>query len=201
MNPLLQEHLNIWDKKILPHLPKQLDELAAQTGAVQRKRGIRSAQDLLKILFLYACSDFSFRILATAACALGISDVSDTAWRKRFLKAVPFLHEILHRMLSSFSLWTNSERKNRKNGNDLFYLWELYDCVYTDKNDSVPAMGSFYWPCRWKIFPISIKTKAVANQSKRSVPYSNFTRDFVLSSRLWGVVLYLYCIKGVYMLY
>ncbi len=104
MNPLLQEHLNIWDKKILPHLPKQLDELAAQTGAVQRKRGIRSAQDLLKILFLYACSDFSFRILATAACALGISDVSDTAWRKRFLKAVPFLHEILHRMLSSFSL-------------------------------------------------------------------------------------------------
>lgn len=107
MNPLLQEHLNIWDKKILPHLPKQLDELAAQTGAVQRKRGIRSAQDLLKILFLYACSDFSFRILATAACALGISGVSDTAWRKRFLKAVPFLHEILHRMLSS--LFTPSD--------------------------------------------------------------------------------------------
>lgn len=51
MNPLLQEHLNIWDKKILPHLPKQLGELAAQTGAVQRKRGIRSAQDLLKYCF------------------------------------------------------------------------------------------------------------------------------------------------------
>ena len=62
--------------------------------AMQRKRGIRSAADLLKILFLYACSKFSFRILACAACALGISDISDTAWRKHFSGAASFLHEM-----------------------------------------------------------------------------------------------------------
>jgi len=58
------------------------------------------------VLFLYACSNFSFRILAVAACALELSNVSDTAWRKRFSKAAPFLHEVLHQML--FSLFTQS---------------------------------------------------------------------------------------------
>ncbi len=54
------------------------------------------------MLFLYASSNFSFRILAAAACALGISVISDTAWRKRFSKAAPFLREILHSLLSAF---------------------------------------------------------------------------------------------------
>lgn len=39
----LQEVLEKWDKKILPFLPESLDGLARKTGAVQRKRGIRSA--------------------------------------------------------------------------------------------------------------------------------------------------------------
>ena len=102
LNKDLQEVLKKWNKKILPFLPKWLDDLARQTGAIQRKRGIGSATDLLKILFLYACSNFSFRILAAASCALGISNISDTAWRKHFSKSASFLHEILHSMLSSF---------------------------------------------------------------------------------------------------
>ena len=101
-NKDLQAVLEKWNKKILPFLPKWLDDLARQTGVIQRKRGIGSAADLLKILFLYACSNFSFRILAVASCALGISNISDTAWRKHFLKSASFLHEILHSMLSSF---------------------------------------------------------------------------------------------------
>lgn len=101
MAKLLQEHLNLWDTKILPHLPNNIDQLAAQTVALQRKRGIHSACDLLKIFFIYACSDLSFRILACAAHALGLSSVSDTAWRKRFSKSTRFLHEILHMILSA----------------------------------------------------------------------------------------------------
>ena len=98
----LQEVIEKWNKKILPHLPENLDELANKTGVIQRKRGVNSATDLLKILFLYACSKISFRILAFAACVLGISNISDTAWRKQFSKSIPFLNEILHSMLSSF---------------------------------------------------------------------------------------------------
>lgn len=75
--------------------------MAKRTGAMQRKRGICSSVDLLRMPFLYAGSNFSFRILAVAACALGISAISDTAWRKRFSKAAPFLREILHSLLSA----------------------------------------------------------------------------------------------------
>lgn len=101
LNHNIQEVLKNWDSKILPHLPQQMEETAKHTGAIQRKRGIRSATDLLRMLFLYASSKFSFRILAVAACALGIADISDTAWRRRFSNAVPFLRETLHYMLSS----------------------------------------------------------------------------------------------------
>lgn len=102
----LQEVIEKWDKKILPYLPEQREELAKQTGILHRKRGIRSAADMLKRFFLYACSNISFRLLASAACALGISNISDTAWRKHFSKAVPFLREILHSMLSSLIPFT-----------------------------------------------------------------------------------------------
>ncbi len=98
----LQEVLEKWDKKILPFLPECLDGLAKKTGAVQRKRGLHSTSGLLKMLFLYACSSISFRVLAAAAYALGISDISDTSWRKHFSKASCFLYEILHYLLPSF---------------------------------------------------------------------------------------------------
>ena len=70
-------------------------------ASCKEKRGIGCAVDLLRMLFLYASSNFSFRILAVAACTLGISNISDTAWRKQFSKAAPFLHKILQGMLSS----------------------------------------------------------------------------------------------------
>ena len=53
-------------------------------------------------IFIYACQKISFRMLAAAVCALGISAVSDTSLRKHFSKASSFLHEMLHSMLSSF---------------------------------------------------------------------------------------------------
>lgn len=98
----IQEAFHNWNRKILPHLPDYMDEMAYRSGILQRKRGIHSAVDLLKVLFLYASSKLSFRILAASACALAISGISDTAWRKHLVRAVPFLHELLHAMLSSF---------------------------------------------------------------------------------------------------
>ena len=79
LNSSIQESFKNWDNKILPYLPQQMDEMAKRTGAMQRKRGVCSCVDLLRMLFLYASSNFSFRILAAAACALGISTISDTA--------------------------------------------------------------------------------------------------------------------------
>ena len=96
----LQDISQTWEKEILPHLPQNLELLAKSSGVLQRKRGIFSAIQLLKVFFLYAVSGLSFRMLAAATFGLGISDISDTAWRKKYRKAVPFLQEILQGMLS-----------------------------------------------------------------------------------------------------
>lgn len=103
----IQEAFHNWNRKILSHLPDHMDEMVYQSGILQRKRGIHSAVNLLRVLFLYASSKFSFRILAASACALVISGISDTAWRKHLVRAVLFLHELLHAMLSSFLTGTD----------------------------------------------------------------------------------------------
>ena len=72
MDKFLQEHLKIWDYKILPHFPDNLDEIAAQAGVLQRKRGIHSVYDLLKLFFLYACSILSFRLGSGSLCPWNI---------------------------------------------------------------------------------------------------------------------------------
>ena len=54
----IQEVFENWDNKILPHLPQQMDEMAKRTGALHRKRGVCSCVDLLRMLFLYASSNF-----------------------------------------------------------------------------------------------------------------------------------------------
>ena len=91
----LQAISQTWEKEILPHLPQNLELLAQSSGILQRKRSIFSAIQLLKVFFLYAVSGLSFRMLAAAAFGLGISNISDTAWRKKYRKAVPFLQEVL----------------------------------------------------------------------------------------------------------
>lgn len=109
----LQEISQTWEKEILPHLPQNLETIAKKSKAFQRKRGLSSAVDFLKILFLYAVSGISFRLLAAAAYGLGISDISDTAWRKKCIKAVPFLHEILHETLSAMFLPVSTKHTPR----------------------------------------------------------------------------------------
>ncbi len=54
-----------WNKKILLHLPKNLDELAKKTKSMQRKRSICSAANLLKILSLYACKEKEIEVYST----------------------------------------------------------------------------------------------------------------------------------------
>ena len=113
-NEKLQEVSQTWEKEILPHLPQNLETLAKNSGFLQRKRGISSVVGFLKILFLYAVSGISFRLLAAAACGLGISEISDTAWRKKCIKAVPFLHEVLHEMLSAIFIPVSTEDTNKQ---------------------------------------------------------------------------------------
>lgn len=114
LNEKLQAISQTWEKEILPHLPQNLELLAQSSGILQRKRSIFSAIQLLKVFFLYAVSGISFRMLAAAAFGLGISNISDTAWRKKYRKAVPFLQEILQAMLSRLFSFVPIQSKERQ---------------------------------------------------------------------------------------
>jgi hypothetical protein len=111
----LQESVNIWSKEIEKLLPTNLDESAREYGALQRKRGVQSASDLLRMLLIYSTSKMSIRLLSLAACGLEISNISDTAWHKKITSSVMWLTFLLNLLLTN-TIKPQSElpSKNRK---------------------------------------------------------------------------------------
>lgn len=81
-------------------LPEDLDESAAQTGALVRKRGIRDAEALLRILLAYGCTDLSLQSLAAWGKEGGLSDCTKEALFFRVRDSAPWLAELLTQVLA-----------------------------------------------------------------------------------------------------
>ena len=64
---------------LLTLLPADLEATAKAMGALQRKRGVPSAQALLRLAFAYAYAGLSLRAAATAAAGAGVAQLSDVA--------------------------------------------------------------------------------------------------------------------------
>lgn len=78
-----QELLSYLKQELLSKLPETIEESAKEYGAIVRKREIKNAIDLINVLFIYALTDISQRMLATFAGILEIADISDQAWQKK----------------------------------------------------------------------------------------------------------------------
>lgn len=91
-----------WNKKIFSHLPQNIDEQFKESGSFKRFRGNSDIVTMLKVYFAYAISNLSFLNISIIARALGLANISDTSWRKRLLKIVPFLEMIIAHLLKSF---------------------------------------------------------------------------------------------------
>jgi hypothetical protein len=83
----IQDMAALWIEQIEKLLPSNMDETAKTKGALIRKRGVKNASDLLKVLLIYAVTTMSMRMLSLCASALGVANISDTAWHKRFTGA------------------------------------------------------------------------------------------------------------------
>lgn len=81
------------------HLPSNLESLARETGALQRKREIRSAQDLLRLVLAYALLDWSLNLVGAWAALLGLGHLSGVALSKRLRKAAPWLGRLIGALL------------------------------------------------------------------------------------------------------
>lgn len=106
MNPSINQEMvqSGWDD-VLAWLPDDLNEIAASSGAMQRRRGIRSAGDLVRIALAYSVLDLSLRSVAAWMSTHGLGDVSDVAVLQRLRNAPDLLATIFTRLLDG-QMWS-----------------------------------------------------------------------------------------------
>jgi len=71
-----------WEQ-VCGRIPIDIEILAKETKAIQRKREVKSARDLLRLVLAYAVCDWPLRLVGAWATALGMCSLSDVAVRKR----------------------------------------------------------------------------------------------------------------------
>lgn len=78
----------------LSFLPENLDEMAVQTGAIRRRRGVETGEQLLRSFLLYA-SQGSFRTASALSKSSGLLDMTPEGLFYRLSRAEDFLESVL----------------------------------------------------------------------------------------------------------
>ena len=81
-------------------LPGGWRELARSTGALKRARQVRSADVLLRLVFLYAASGLSLQQAAARATTAGLAKLSKVALMKRMRRAEPWLRALTEQVFA-----------------------------------------------------------------------------------------------------
>src|ERR671916_3486743 len=76
-----------------------LEATARTSGALVRRREIRSAEALLRLALAYGPGGLSLRMAAAWAGVSGLAELSDTAVMKRLRRAAPWLGEVAGALL------------------------------------------------------------------------------------------------------
>ena len=90
--------MELTEHPMLRRLPKDLDQIAKETGAIKRRRHLKGGEQLLWLALTYAGLPESFRGLSALAARAGCH-LNDTSVRRRVMKAVEFLQEVLNLLL------------------------------------------------------------------------------------------------------
>ncbi len=81
-------------------LPADLEKLAAESGALRRRRAVGSAAELVRLALAYAVEDWSLRQTAAMARTLGWQPLSDVAVLKRLRGSAEFLRRVVSALLA-----------------------------------------------------------------------------------------------------
>ena len=76
-------------------IPVDIETLARETKALQRKREVKSGLDLLRLVLAYSVCDWSLRLVGAWATIIGLGHLSDVAVRKRLRNTLPWLGQII----------------------------------------------------------------------------------------------------------
>ena len=97
----------LWETEVLPQLPPDLEEQAKKHQALQRKREIGRAADLLRGLLGYALAGLSTRQWGAWALIIDLADISSQAWSKRLQKSGQWLSWLWNALVSPGPLATS----------------------------------------------------------------------------------------------
>jgi hypothetical protein len=89
-----------WDR-LSRVLGMEVDRLARETKALVRKRKVRCAQDLLRLVLAYALWDWSLQLVGAWATVLGLGSLSAVGLRQRLRHSRAFLSRLLGSWLSA----------------------------------------------------------------------------------------------------
>lgn len=81
-------------------LPKDLEDLLVESAVLQRRRSVRTGEELVRLTLAYSLLDFSLRSTAAWWASIGQPVMSDVAVLKRLKSATPFLERVLNTMLT-----------------------------------------------------------------------------------------------------
>ena len=89
---------------LLARLPAGLDEMARQTGALKRRRAVKSAGDLLRLVWAYSLWDWSLKQVGAWATVTELAELSDVALRNRLRHSRLWLSQVLGQALGQVRL-------------------------------------------------------------------------------------------------
>lgn len=81
-------------------LPDNLEQLAKESGFMQRARGVQDPEIWLRLILLHAGGGLSLEQAVVRASELGLAQVSAVALHKRLLRAGPWLQKLTGAMLA-----------------------------------------------------------------------------------------------------
>ena len=99
MRPILDD----WQAG-LARLPIDIDQLARETGALRRKRAVKSGGDLLRLVLGYSVLDWPLRLVGAWATTLGLAEMSDVAVGKRLRHARPWMSQLVGQVVGQVRL-------------------------------------------------------------------------------------------------
>lgn len=99
MNNLEHKFNDTWDY-IKSILPSDLDEMAAKTHALVRRKGVSGAADLLRIILTYGVTDLPLKATAAWAFSTGLGQLTSVALFYRIRNAREWLSQLIAAMLN-----------------------------------------------------------------------------------------------------
>ena len=96
-------NIDAWDD-LVEYLPAGWEELALKTNALKGLRKDKSAQNLLRVLFMHFACGCSLKETAARAKAANIADLSSIALFKRVIKCRNWLHSMCQKLFEERGL-------------------------------------------------------------------------------------------------